>query len=76
MIRNMFIHGCPADGSVVNPQLETLSRIATALGVTLEELFGHEPSDETTGHIAELLDGQSTRVKHQAARIIRVLIEE
>ena len=63
-------------GTVVNPQLETLSKIAAALGVTLEELFGHEPPDETTSHIAELLDGQSARVKHQAARIVRVLVEE
>ena len=63
-------------GAVVNPQLETLSKVAAALGVTLEELFGHEPPDEITSHISELLAGQSARVKHQAARIIRVLVEE
>ena len=47
-----------------------------ALDVTPEQLFGHDAPDETAAHIAELLDGQNPRVKRQAGRIIRVLVEE
>ena len=63
-------------GLVANPHLETLSKIAAALDVTLEQLFGHDTPDETATHIAELLDGQSPRVKRQAARIIQVLVAQ
>lgn len=63
-------------GDSVNPHLETLSKVAVALDVTLGELFGHEPPDEIASHIAELLEGQSTHVKHQAEKIIRVLVED
>ena len=63
-------------GKPVNPHIESLSKVATALGVTLGELFGEPPPDETACHIAELLDDQSPQVKRQALRIIRALVAE
>jgi hypothetical protein len=45
-------------------------KVAAAFDVTLGELFGHDPPDEMTSHIAELLEGQSAQLKHQAAEII------
>ena len=51
-------------------------RQPAALDVTLEQLFGHDPPDETATHIAELLEGQSPRMKRQAARIVQVLVAQ
>lgn len=63
-------------GDAVNPHLQTLSKIAAALDVTLGELFGHDPPDEVATHIAELLVSQNPRVKRQATRIIQVLVAQ
>lgn len=62
-------------GSAVNPRIETLSRIAVALDVQLEELFGHAVPDEAVQRISTLLDGRSADMKRQAVRIVEVLAD-
>lgn len=56
----------------MNPRLETLYRIAVALGVDIEELIGHT-IDEEAVKINRLLEGQDKSVKEMAVRMVEVV---
>lgn len=64
--------GYKVKGGVVNPRLETLCRIADALGVGLEEIFGVGKLEEEVVEIKRLLEGQSEERKRQAVRLVEV----
>lgn len=61
-------------GGPANPRLETLHKIARALGIELEELFGYSVPSETATRITELLEGQSDAVKEKAVRLVSVMV--
>lgn len=50
------------NGSTANPSVETLARIAQALGTSLDELTGTAPPDKTPDPIADLLAEKDTRI--------------
>jgi len=66
--------GRKVKGGPVNPRLETLHKIALALDVDVEGLFGHSAPDEDAVKISELLEGQNAGAKEQAVRIVEVLV--
>ena len=66
--------GRKVKGGPANPQIETLYKIAIALGVDLEELFGHSGLDEYTARIEKLLEGQERSVKEKAVKVAEVLV--
>ncbi|MFZ5478986.1 MAG: helix-turn-helix domain-containing protein [Myxococcota bacterium] len=60
-----------------SPSLESLERLATALGVTVRELVGDEegrPSDEAVEQIALRLRGQPEVTRRQAVAIVDALV--
>src|SRR3989338_8804998 len=67
--------GRKVKGGVVNPRLETLFKIAAALGIELDELLGYPAPDETTVRISRLLEGQDSEVKEKAVRVVEVLVK-
>ena len=62
-------------GGTVNPRIETLYRIAVALDVSFEELFGHPPLDEEAVRITRLLEGQDPSTRGKAVRLLEVLVQ-
>lgn len=65
--------GRKVKGGAVNPRIETLYRIAVALDVDMEELFGYSALDEDAVRISRLLEGQDKSVKEMAVRIVEVV---
>lgn len=66
--------GRKVKGGAANPRVETLYKIAVALGVDMEELFGHSALDEDAVKISRLLEGQDKGVKEMAVRIVEVVV--
>ena len=57
--------GYKVKGGAVNPRIETLFKISSALGASLEQLFGHDPLDEETGGISRLLEGKAPALENR-----------
>ena len=68
--------GRKVKGGPANPQIETLYKIAIALGVDLEELFGHSGLDEYAARIEKLLEGQDKSVKERAVKVAEALVKD
>lgn len=64
----------------VNPRLETLYRIATALGVDITDLFPLEekdsPESRTRQGIQDLLKGHSSGTLRKAQQILKAFLSE
>ena len=67
--------GRKVKGGTTNPRLETLCRIANALDVEIDELFGHGVVGQEVRRLAELVRDQETAVKKRAVRLIEVLVD-
>ncbi len=68
--------GRKVKGGTTNPRLETLCRIASALDVEIDVLFGHADVGQEVQRFAELMRDQEVAVKKQAVRLIEVLVAD
>ena len=68
--------GSKAKGGIANPRIETLHKVALALEVDVEELFGHTGMDKETQAITALLQEADPTLRKRAARVIQALVEE
>jgi transcriptional regulator with XRE-family HTH domain len=69
------VRGCSSANS--NPSLETLTRLASALEVELQELLAHEPVEQRKNHrLAYLLDGASPTLTRRILSVVEALRRE
>ena len=66
--------GRKVKGGNVNPRLETLCKLAAALGVEVGELFGQPALDGDLSAIADLLGPRSQDAKRRAVKLIEALV--
>lgn len=66
--------GRKVKGGLVNPRIETLYKIASALDVRIEEFFGQTAPDEEAVKISRLLEGHESGVKERAVKLVEVLV--
>ena len=67
--------GLKAKGGISNPGIETLHKVALALEVDVEELFGQAAVDEESRTISALLQDADPNLRKQAVRVIQALVE-
>ena len=66
--------GRKVKGGPANSRLETLCRIAHALDVDTDALFGHADVGPEVQQLAGLLRNQEAAVKKQAVKLVEVLV--